>query len=656
MFHFVNLPLLVVALVGGVSRADSPKLYEFLPATSQAMVWIPNASDLSDRWEQTLLHQLAEDPTVAPFFKEQREMIQNRLMEAGWRLGVKPQELMDYFPGQLSVAWLEMPNERKPFALVMLGQVVQQDEVVGKLMSEIETAIAKHNPVKKQLSHMDQTITQYTLPRREGQLLDENTLIAAVSGTLIATDDLPVMHQMIEQLTGQASSQVKLVDDKDFIASREQLKITGQGHIEYFVRPLGIARVVRAISGKKSKSNADILEVFRNQGFTAIKCVSGEIQVRQGDVDIAHRGFVLAEHPLPRSAAVLDFPNKALSEIPSFVSNRVDSFMTVNWNAQTAFWKVRELVDELVGNQGVFDEVINGIKNDANGPKVDIRNEFLPLLTNDIIALTDTRDGEIDVDSRRNLIALKVNQPAKAASILDRVMKAEANAEMLEFDGVTIWKVTNEAEDVQEDFSEFGFDDEQEEEEEPWLNQWAISVLQGDTGQGASEGYFMFASHTEMIEQAITQARSGGADHLASEADYQRMHQAISQLMNDQNPCAWKVSRNHKAHRVQYELFRQGKLQDSESMLATLMNRFVEVDAEATAGAEGQKVDGKDLPPFDTITKFLQPSGFKVVSTPHGWEFGSLLLGDPNRGPTELSSGREAETARIVDSAGESKR
>jgi hypothetical protein len=154
----------------------------------------------------------------------------------------------------------------------------------------------------------------------------------------------------------------------------------------------------------------------------------------------------------------------------------------------------------LVGNQGVFDEVINGIKNDANGPKVDIRNEFLPLLTNDIIALTDTRDGEIDVDSRRNLIALKVNQPAKAASILDRVMKAEANAEMLEFDGVTIWKVTNEAEDVQEDFSEFGFDDEQEEEEEPWLNQWAISVLQGDTGQGASEGYFMFASHTEMIE------------------------------------------------------------------------------------------------------------------------------------------------------------
>ncbi|HAC90798.1 MAG TPA: hypothetical protein DCF63_09215, partial [Planctomycetaceae bacterium] len=73
MFHLLNLPLLVVALVGGVSRADSPKLYEFLPATSQAMVWIPNATDLSDRWEQTLLHQLAEDPTVAPFFKEQRE-------------------------------------------------------------------------------------------------------------------------------------------------------------------------------------------------------------------------------------------------------------------------------------------------------------------------------------------------------------------------------------------------------------------------------------------------------------------------------------------------------------------------------------------------------------------------------------------------------
>lgn len=653
--HFHRICVLILCVSTGQQSclAEAPAIYRLFPDSTQAVVWIPDSDDFINRWHRTSLHQLSEDPSIRPFFQEQQELIQNRMMEVGWRLGVKPQELMEYFKGEIAAAWLEKPDRRKPFALAMVADVDDDEATAEKLLNDIDRALAPHQPGKNQIEHLESTIVQYTLPRRPGQLLDETTFLSIVSGKLLLSDDLEVVYDLIAKTLGNEVAGKSLADDSDFIASREHLGISGKAQIEYFFRPLGIARVIRAISGKRSKNNADILAVLKNQGFVSIKCVSGEVWISEADTDIAHQGFVLADFPLPRSAGVLDFPNESMTDVPSFVNNRAASFLATSWNAQTAFWKVRELVDELVGNEGVFDEVIHGIKNDVNGPQIDIRTEVLPLLTNDIVAVTDNQEGEIDVNSRRNLIAVKVNDSRKAANVLNRVMKAEANAELLEHMGVEIWKVTNEKNGFDsEEFAEFGdFSDPDDDGDEPWLNQWAICVLK----TGDPEGYFMFASHTEMLQDAISQAQGQGEGSLRDEADFQRIRSSVMSLMNDQNPCGWKISRNHIAYLVQYELFRQGKLQESESMLATIFDRLLGADLDADP-TEESRIDGKSLPPFEKISPFLKPSGFKVRTTDFGWEFGGLLLGEASDEPQELTGSYEIGTARIGDSTIDAKR
>jgi hypothetical protein len=653
--HLYRLSVTAVLVIflqhGGF--AQSPAIYSLLPESTQAVVWIPDSNDFINRWNRTTLHKLSEDPAIRPFFQEQQEIIQSRLMEVGWRLGVKPQELVEYFTGEIAVAWLEQPDERKPFALAMVADIDDDSSTANQLLEDIDRALKSFQPGKKMVKYLDQEVTQYTLPRRPGQLLDENTYVAITSGKVLVSDELAIVKDLIARVLDHEVNTPTLAEDADFISSRENLGISGRAQLEYFFRPLGIARVIRAISGKRSKSGADILAVLKNQGFTSIKCLAGELWLAQADTDIAHQGFVLAEFPLPRSAGVLDFPNESMLDVPSFVSGRAASFLAISWNAQTAFWKVRELVDEMVGNQGVFDEVINGIKNDVNGPQIDIKTEVLPLLTNDILAITDNQEGEIDVNSRRNMIAVKVNDFRKATQVLDRVMKAEANAELLEHRGVSIWKVTNEKNSFDaEEFSEFGdFSDPDENGEEPWLNQWAICVLKN----GDKEGYFIFASHTEMLQDAISQSLAGEKDNLRNQADYQRIYSAIMTLMNDQRPCAWKISRNHIAYEVQYELFRQGKLQESESMLATILDRLIGVDSESDQSQQRQ-IDGQSLPAFQSIAPYLKPSGFKVRTTDSGWHFGGLLLGESNTESEELSGNYQFGTARIVDSTSDSKR
>jgi hypothetical protein len=420
---------------------------------------------------------------------------------------------------------------------------------------------------------------------------------------------------LISKLLGKTVDGKSLAEDADFIASRQQAKVGDAAHIEFFIRPLGIAKVIRDISGKRSRNGADLLVVLKNQGFNAVKSVCGEVWIGEADTDISYSGCVLADMPLPRAAAILDFPNQAMKEVPNFVSASATSYLATKWNSQEAFWKVESLVDEIVGTTDTFKEVIKGFKMDINGPQVDIREELLPLFTNDIVAVTDNQEGEIQLNSRRNLIALRVKDGAKAMKLVERVMKNEAKAQLKQHDGIDIWESSNEAIEGSEDFSDF-VPDETESSDEAWLNQWAICV---------KDDWIMFSSHADMLKEAIDQV-ANKAPGLEKEVDFVRAREAILQMF-EENPCAWKIARNQLAFRVQYELFRQGKLQESESMLASILGKIIDNNTELK-DKPVPAINGKALPPFEHVAKFLRPSGFKVVATKQGWSFGGLLVGN----------------------------
>lgn len=629
---------LLLALIAGLpALAQQPSYYELLPDSVQAVVWVRNAEDLSNRWNRTLLNDLAQDQEMNKFFTEQQDSIQKKLMDAGWRLGIKPNDLAQYLKSQIAVAWLEKPEPRKPYALVLIADIDNDQATTQKMLSEIDGELSKNKIGKKQLSHQDQPITQYILPKRPGQLLEETSYLAAFSGKLIVTDDLPLMHDLIAKISGQKVASKPLVEDADFIASRKELNVSDSANIEYFVRPLGTAKVIRDIGGKRSRSGADLLVVLKNQGFSAVKCVSGEIWFAEG-ADISHRGFVLADFPLPKAAAVLDFPNEAMTEVPKFVGSAATSYLATKWNSQEAFWKIESLVDELAGTPDTFKAVVGGFKKDINGPQVDIRSEILPLLTNDIIAVTDNQKGEVQLNSRRNLIALKVKDGAKAAKLVDRVMKKESHATLKKFMDIDVWEVSNEAMEANDEFNEFINEDEaKEDEEEAWLNQWSICV---------NEDWVLFSSHAEMLHEAIEQAKAA-TGRLDDEVDYTQVKQAILQLSGE-NPCAWKITRNQLAYRVQYELFRQGKLQESESMLATILDKIVDKNTELK-NKQAPTINGHNLPEYEKVAKYLRPGGFKVNATPKGWAFGGLMVGKE----PAVSGSFKVDTARFGVTASE---
>ena len=156
--------------------------------------------------------------------------------------------------------------------------------------------------------------------------------------------------------------------------------------------------------------------------------------------------------------------------------------------------------------------------------------------------------------------------------------------------------------------------------------------------------FLMFSSHAEMIQQAIkNQANPSEAGMLAKEEDFGRAMAAIQKLADGNPNCIWQVDRADHSFEMQYELFRQDKLPQSRSMVASLLDRLLHPKTEVRD--QVQKVKGDRLPTFERIKEHLMPTGTVVRTENDGWLIQSFVLKSegPSASKTANNSARTAE-------------
>jgi hypothetical protein len=116
--------------------------------------------------------------------------------------------------------------------------------------------------------------------------------------------------------------------------------------------------------------------------------------------------------------------------------------------------------------------------------------------------------------------------------------------------------------------------------------------------------------------------QQGADDGLGSVPEVQKVVRALEDLGVDK-PIFDRVVRTKLSLRVKYELLRQGKLQESGSVLAKLVQRVAEEEEE---GTEEGELDAKNLPPIAKIEKYLTDGGSYIEETDDGWEITGFLL------------------------------
>ena len=155
-------------------------------------------------------------------------------------------------------------------------------------------------------------------------------------------------------------------------------------------------------------------------------------------------------------------------------------------------------------------------------------------------------------------------------------------------------------------------DDEEEEERPPLLRHAALTVW---------EGNLFIASHLDFLVKVIAPAEK--ADPLKDDVDFLLVEEELKKF-EPKEKCVRMFSRTDEEYRPTYELVRQNKMPESETMLARILNGIF---GEGKRGeARTQKIDGSQLPDYQVVRRYLGTAGLQATSEAEGWYLKGITL------------------------------
>ena len=674
--------------------AQRPTTATLVPDTTKGFLASDDVDLLIEKFNASQLGELVNDPVMKPFVDDLKRQINNKLLKTGVRLGLTWEDLKEVYGGEVCLAAIQPPMKEvagaaKPkkvptnnqHAMALVVDITGHEKQATELLEKVSKNLTNKGGVKKRyrvpmVNEGDDIIVVYEMPEKNPSGAD-NICYATVDKFLIAADHLQTAMQIMRAASGNGDKSLADTEHYSAVLKRVHTEAAGLApHARWFIEPLGYAQVSRAANGGKKKRGTDILKVLANQGFTAIQGVGGYVNFStEKQHEMLHKSFIYAP-PVDRAvgdnskdrynlaARMLDFPNsinKDSLKAQDWIPRAAATYMSFNWKMKAAFEYSSTLVDELAGNEGTFESVIEGLREDVPGPLVDLRKDLVDHFAERATLLTDYR-VPITPKSERMMFAVELKNADAVTKSLKKIMKNERKAKPVEFKDHTIWEIINNknvkddvASDLKIDGPGIGFPGGIEEEEEedglniegPGFGTFSTPVstdtlaLQpgprgpgnGPGGKGAKEkkfpnwavtvahGHLIAATHVDFIKDMLTVA--GPNNNLSMAADYQLINAELVKLGAELDSFR-SFSRTDEANRPTYELLKQGKMPQSETLFGKMLNRLFETEDQE--GLRKQQIDGTKLPEYGVVRHHLGPAGLYVQSEDQGWIIVGCLM------------------------------
>jgi len=635
--HCIASLLVGAALISSAFAANVP-CDSLLPVTTKGFLSIPDVAQFVAKWNETQLGHLVNDPMMKPFVDDLREQLNAKLAKSQVKLGVTLDELDGICGGEFCVALIQPENDAKRHAAVMLVDITDRAAKAAEVVDKISKNLLGQGAKKRVEKIGDVSVSIFTMPKKRAEDPAAEAYYVTHRDMLIAANDRDTTAKILARLNGQAGD--TLSNHPAYIATMQRCtKESGTvvPHVRWFVEPISCAEAARAASGGRKKRGTDLLRVLRNQGFDAIQGVGGHVILATGDEQLVHRTMIYAP-PVPRAdgsanperynlaARMMAFPNSENLQPQPWVSRDLGTYFTFNWKMIEAFEYSKTLVNEMLSggeDTDLMEDVIRSLAEDKDGPHVDLRTDLVHHLAERVTVITDCR-RPVTPDSERRMFAIELTNPEAVSQAIDKAFDADAEATQREFEGHIIWEII--ADDTPADVEPIrvegdGFDPfaestdplaAEDEKENRILPNSAITV---------ADGHLLVASHVDFIVDYLR--RAPGTDMLTDAADYRQVQDTLAKFVT--GPSSFRFfTRTDEAYLATYELIKQGKMPESKTLLAQLLNRLFGPDEEGIL--REQQIDGTKMPEYDAVRRYLGAAGAAVQSEEDGWFMSGCLL------------------------------
>ena len=693
-----TIPLsLLFTVLSTALAAAAVETERLVPETTRAFISIPDLDAVTQAFDETQFGEMTAHPDMKPFIEDMEAQLNERFGQTGIRLGIDWNDIDDIVAGEVAIAVIEPEASIQKHALVLIADVTGKKDAVDKLLTTVQQTMRKRNAARIQKDVDGTTLTKYSVPAKDKTRRPFSVTIFVYEDQLFAVDHDEVAEALLAQAkSGNEEgtlSQVAAYQHTMQRCAREAGDLVPL--IRWFFEPLGYSRVARsALPANKPRRN-DILRTLEKQGFDALQGIGGYINLATADHELLLRGMVYApavpaakEEKYLLAARILNGAKRVASDVQDWVPAKVSGYHTAAWQLKESFQYAETLIDEIAGEPGFFDDLKASLKEDPEGPQIDIDEEIVAHLGERVTIITDTV-LPVTPESERILVAISLADPQAMSKGVDKIMKNDPDADKVVVDGHTIWEIIPIEEeelpglDIENGFDDLDFDDVEEEEEEPLLvvSNAAIAVV---------EGHLMVSSHVELIaeiikrdkehnnkraahnddqpdsddqpdndDQADNEDESDSGDDpepdndveaVADEAvadDDQRDEDDSVELAEDNNhrldtaadyrsvskaltklatndKCLRLFARMDDAAEATYELFKDNRMPESKGLLGKILNRILGPKQKGVL--REQKIDAQKLPDYELVRKYLGPAGAFVQIEPDGWFATAIVL------------------------------
>jgi len=622
----------------GLSAA-APSMDTLLPKTTVGFVSATNSIRLTEQWNKTQLGKLMTEPVMKPFEEDFRAQMQAQWSELTDRLGVHLEDLRGVATGESSLALLE--PQPGTAATSLLLDVTGNGANAKALLAKARAGLAGRGAQEKILQIGGIPVYVYDVPLPQNQQVAAGqggaAAVAATAQTVYfltdnlfgACDDLAVVQDILARLAnGIQTGSLSEVAGYQMVMKR--CAADAPRHvpsIRWYIFPLGYAEATRAATPpEKRRKGKTIVEIMRNQGYSAFNGVGGYVDVSADGYQILHRTAVYAPPPYTESMKMFVFPNGSDFTPQPWVGRDIAAYFTVYVNIQNAFDNFGPLYDEIVGEKGVWLQTLEGMKTDKEGPQIDLKKELIDNLGQRVTMVADY-NLPITTTSERLLWAIETKDEGAVAAAIEKCVKNDPTIKRRVIAGHVVWEIVEEEDtgvpqlkvDVpsltpKKDEGKAKPDQTDDEEKEShFLPHGAITV---------ADGQLFIASHIDFLVKTLKPLEKNS--RLATQPDFQQVWDVTFGKLGLKQQSSRSFAWTDRWVEPTYELIRQGKMPESESLLGRTLNSL------ATPGKKGaprrQRIDGSKLPDFSVIRKSLGPSTAAMTSEPSGWFVKGVLL------------------------------
>jgi len=616
-----NLVSAASAEGSGVRR---PSAIHLLPPHTVLLLWIPNAPELAERFMNTAMGRMIQDPQMKPLIQDVYGSVVEAVAAVKDQIGMSLPELLEIPQGEMVLA--VVAPEQGPLGAVVLLEAGEQMGRVRQVLAKGTEALEKQpNVQKSQQTIEDVPVVIYDGlgPQRRRAMYCEK------DGCLVLSTDLEVLKGVLTAWKGGAEK--TLADHEHFAAVMKHCRGGKDQPAQFFwyFDPIGLLRKI----GQEDIQVRLFTASLPALGLDGVLGMGGSLTYDVGQFDEVVHFHLLLDNPRSGIVEMIALEPGEVRPEP-WVPPDTATYTTFHWRFQTTLANLAKLYDSFRG-EGAFSAELRRRVLDQTG--VDLEKEILPALDGRVTYVTRiNREEPLSLQSSSWCWALRLKESKPIEEALEKLAKKyEKNIRTESFRMAKYYHVIP----PEPPRSKAPPESEKQSPKTPagkrppgQRQQRTVFGIRmggppqiGETEQpprppepclGIVQNYLIIADRPSMYEKILTQA-----DHpqetLADALDFKLIAAKIARTAAGNQPVMIGFNRPEEGMRWLYDLV-QSEGTKERLRQAAQENPFWKNIQTA--------LEKNPLPPFEVLQQYLAPGGAMILDDQTGLHYTSFTL------------------------------